>query len=203
MTFKKYQTANNASWFLESAISPTWDTLIIQTSYADLFPAHNGTTDKDYQLTLEHFIDNKVTKREIVLVIHKVWNVFTVERSNGYCPSSRDATVQTNTAFWFTAGDLVELRTTAENDQDIKEELVRLDWQVLSIFESLSDEDIETTYNVWWQLEQVKDLKNWITANLTRYTTPTKKIEIQIVWDTKKYTVLYDENWVLDTMKYE
>jgi len=201
MTFQNLITRNNITWLLDAGISTEGETLIIKEEYQDLFP--EPTAERKYLVTVERIDEEfRVTKREIMKVIDKIANVLTVERSAWYCPSSYDATEYTNTAFSFLAGDRVSLYITAENDEDIKTELERMLWSINEIFESLSDEDVETTYNVAWQLEQVVDNKNSITVNLTRTTTPTYKIEIQVVWDPKKYTVLYDANGVLESIKY-
>jgi hypothetical protein len=91
-----------------------------------LFPAHNGTTDKDYPLTVVKFDTDGVTvlKREIVLVTARVADTFSITRSAGTCPGSDTATTQGTTAYAFDADDYVFLNNTAELIKDIQDEIV-------------------------------------------------------------------------------
>jgi len=128
MVFEKFQTRNNIKWLLDAGMSTITDTMIIQLKYKDLFPPHNWTTDRDYLLTIEALSDTfDVLKREIVRVIAKVDNVFTIVRSAWYCPASYIAETYTNTAFSFLSWDVVSLNIVAEDNEDMKTELTRLE----------------------------------------------------------------------------
>lgn len=124
MVFNNYLSRNNIRGYLDAWLSASATTMIIQVSYESIFP--EPTVDRKYLLTLERLDDDgNVSKREIVKVISKSVNTFTIERSAGFCLASYDATTYTNTPFAFFPWDIVSLYVVSEDLQDVKDELVR------------------------------------------------------------------------------
>lgn len=122
MAYKKFQVANNAKGKLDAGLTTVGTTLIMKSEFSWLFPNHNGTTDNDYLLTLQSRDgDWKVVKREIVLVVAKSGNTFTIQRAYWFCPANDDAISQTNTAFSFDNNDEVYMNIVAEAIDDLRE----------------------------------------------------------------------------------
>ena len=218
MTFENYQTANDATWYLEVWIGASATSLIIKSDKASLFPDHNWTTDKDYFLTLKQINSNGVVvKREIVKVTEKAWNTFTVERGAWICPWSDSATTQWTTSYSFSADDIVYLWNVSEITKDIKSKIADQDAEIserLTVAEYLSWEKLfaeSTTWNdayeftiswiasmieVDWQLFRVRvDVENTdeATANLNSlWSNPIVKRwgDSLVTWDIKSWQVM-------------
>lgn len=129
MTFKKYQTANNAKAQLDVGISASITSLIVKSWFGALYPTHNGTTDKNYLWTVVKFDTDwkTILKEEIVEVTARVGDTFSIIRSAGTCPGSDASTTQGTTAYSFDAGDYFFLNNTAELIKDIQDETTRLE----------------------------------------------------------------------------
>jgi len=123
------QVANNAKWQLLAWISSIATTMLMKDWMEDRFPTHNGTTDKDYYVTLKKYDTDWVswTKQEIVRVTARSWNSFTITRSAWSCPASSSATTQTNTAFSFDADDYIEMTDVAEITEEMRSAINDLD----------------------------------------------------------------------------
>ena len=121
---QNYNVANNAESLLKVGVD--WNlqatTLIVKDNEGEIFP------DPPFLLTLEHFENNVVIKREIVKVTDKNWDIFTVERAIEPCiqDDTAETKQQTQLPLEFSTGDKVSLYLTAGYEQDIKYELVRL-----------------------------------------------------------------------------
>lgn len=227
MVFEAYQTGNNVEWLLETWISTVSTTLILKDIYKNLFNEHNWTTDKNYLITVEKLDTSlRVIKREIMKVTKKVDNVLTVVRSAWYCPLSYDATTQTNTAQAFDANDRVSMNVVAENDKDVKGELVRLNSEKLNISDYQSwtyvywasstwNDDYSITipywpawYLVWPVFKFMADVVNTWPATLninSLWAKPIKKLHDRDLdwWDIEAWqivTVSYDwTNFQMDS----
>lgn len=143
MALAKYQVANNAKWQLNAGIWSSTLSVILQSNQGDMFPDHNGTTDKDYPATLIHFDVDLVTvlKREIVLVTAKSWDTFTIVRWWGECIGADGETTQGNTEYTFDEDDYFFVGIVAEVIEDIQDELERL--------ETDKADDSTVVHNTW------------------------------------------------------
>ena len=113
----KYNNTNNASTTLTAWISPSSTTLIVENG--DILPT------APFLLTLEHFDNEKVTVREIVKCIAKVWNILTIQRGAWTCVQDDSATpkAQNNTPHSFSVWDCASIYWTSEQVQDIQNEI--------------------------------------------------------------------------------
>ena len=113
----KYNNTNNASTTLTAWISPSSTTLIVENG--DILPT------APFLLTLEHFDNEKVTVREIVKCIAKVWNILTIQRGAWTCVQDDSATpkTQNNTPHSFSVWDVASIYWTSEQVQDIQNEI--------------------------------------------------------------------------------
>lgn len=121
MAFVNYKNTNNASSLLISDITASATTILITDWDQNLFPSNFP-----FLLTLEHLDTNEnVILREIVKVVWRNQNTFTVERSAWTCVQDDTATnrAQDNTAHAFYSWDRVSLYWTAEQVQDIQNNL--------------------------------------------------------------------------------
>ena len=143
MAFVNYKNTNNASSLLISDITASATTILITDWDQNLFPSNFH-----FLLTLEHLDTNEnVILREIVKVVWKNQNTFTVERSAWTCVQDDTATnrAQDNTAHAFYSWDRVSLYWTAEQVQDIQNNL-ELKWNqdaIANVYDS------SLTYAVW------------------------------------------------------
>lgn len=143
MAFVNYKNTNNASSLLISDITASATTILITDWDQDLFPSNFP-----FLLTLEHLDTNEnVILREIVKVVSSNQNTFTVERSAWTCVQDDTATnrAQDNTAHAFYSWDRVSLYWTAEQVQDIQNNL-ELKWNqdaIANVYDS------SLTYAVW------------------------------------------------------
>ena len=71
-----------------------------------------------------------------------------------------------------------------------------------SLFESLAWNDLDFTYNINNQLEQVVDNENSITINIdwTDWESDPAVLYIHEAWKLKKFKILYDNNGYFDTI---
>ena len=128
MPFLNYKNANLAKWQLLAGISASATSMILQSAQGWLFPAVFP-----YLLKLEQYdatspLENKpVLKREMVRVTNKAWDTFTIVRSAWSCPVSDVALTQTTTALAFNSLDSVSLVMTNEQQEDVQEEIERLE----------------------------------------------------------------------------
>lgn len=121
MVFANYQTENNASSYLTTALSATWTTIIVNDGdiYPSTFP---------FLLTLEHYNDDgNVVKREIVKCVARDGNNMEVVRAVETCVADDTAnpkTLQQN-SWTFVAWDSVWLTITSWLIDDMQNEIER------------------------------------------------------------------------------
>ena len=116
MVFANYQTENNASSYLTTALSADW-TLIIVNDW-NVFPS-----TYPFLITLEHYNDDwNVVKREIVKCVERDWNNMTIERAVESCVADDTANPKSRT---FIAGDSVWLTITSWLIKDMQDEIDR------------------------------------------------------------------------------
>lgn len=152
MVFAKYQSSNNADSQLQAWIAAGDLSLIVKAWEWALFPAHNGTTDKNYLLTVKKYNANWLfTKNELVLVTHRVTDTFTITRSAWTCVQDETANpkIQWTTARSFDTWDTVSLYATAENDQDMKTEIARLETDKLNIADYQNGTKVFAASSTW------------------------------------------------------
>lgn len=184
MTFKKYQTANNAKAQLDVGISASITSLIVKSWFGALYPTHNGTTDKNYLWTVVKFDTDwkTILKEEIVEVTARVGDTFSIIRSAGICPGSDASTTQGTTAYSFDAGDYFFLNNTAELIKDIQDETTRLET------DKADDADVvHKTWNetVWWIKTHTSFPVTPSSAPSTDYQTANKKyVDDLLLWIT-------------------
>lgn len=121
MVFVNYQTENNASSYLSTALSSSW-TIIVVNDW-DIFPSAFP-----FLLTLEHYNDDwNVIKREIVKCIARNWNNLTIERKAESCVADDTANpkILQQNAWTFVAGDSVWLTITSWLIDDMQNEIER------------------------------------------------------------------------------
>lgn len=186
-----YNTANNSFGKLEASIWPSATSFIMQTAYSELFPLHNGTTDADYFVKLEQRDElNNVIKREIVLVTGRTDELFSITRGAWYCPASDTATTQTNTSFWFNAGDSVSLTVVSEQIQQMESDIaekaqddtvVKLTGnQTVGWIKTFSSSPIVPTPTTDYQATT----KKYVDDTLLEYSIPSLKYDIFTAWET-------------------
>lgn len=143
MSFVKYQNTNNASSLLIADITASQTTILITDWDQSLFPS-----SFPFLLTIEHLdASENVILREIVKVVSSNQNSFTVERSAWICVQDDTATnrVQDNTAHAFYSWDKISLYWTAEQVQDIQNNL-----ELKANQEAIANlYDNTATYSVW------------------------------------------------------
>ena len=128
MPFQNYKWANLAKWRLLAGISASATSIILQTGEGNLFPAVFPYLLKIEKYDATSGLENKpVTKREIVKVMNKAGDTFTIVRGAWDCPVSDTATTQTNTALAFDSGDFAYLVFANEQIEDIQDEVERLE----------------------------------------------------------------------------
>lgn len=143
MSFVKYQNTNNASSLLIADITASQTTILITDWDQWLFPS-----SFPFLLTIEHLdASENVILREIVKVVSSNQNSFTVERSAWICVQDDTATnrVQDNTAHAFYSWDKISLYWTAEQVQDIQNNLEQKANQeaIANLYDNTA------TYSVW------------------------------------------------------
>lgn len=113
MTFIWYETANNVSSYLVSAISSSSTSMIVNDWW--IFPS-----SFPYVLTIEQQMNGKTVVREIVKVTAKNSNTLTIERAVEPCVADDTANPKTisQVAHSFEANSVVSLSMTAWTLQD-------------------------------------------------------------------------------------
>ena len=124
MVFVNLNLTNNARDTLSSPISPT-STSVIIASKGDLFPSSNSILTIEKRDTSN---TDKVTRRENIFYTTRVWNVFTwLTRAYEAVPIDDDVITPTQQHLSFDVWDIVSVYNTSKNDDDIKQEIVRLE----------------------------------------------------------------------------
>lgn len=129
MTFTNYSLSNNSSSTLLADITASATMILIKDWDQSIFP-----TTTPFLVTLEHLNPEwNVTTREIVKVINISQNTLIVERWAWTCVQDDTATnrVQWNSPHIFYAWDKVSLYRTAENANDIQNELCTIPSYIL------------------------------------------------------------------------
>ncbi len=122
MTYKKYQSANNAICELEVAISNT------DMSLKATWPYNRFKTENFIIKVTERDVDGKIIARENMYVVSRTGDTFTIgERAYEAVPIDDDATTNTKTALEFNAWAVVEMVISEEVIKDIQEEIERLE----------------------------------------------------------------------------
>jgi len=195
MTFKKFQASNNAETTLAVLTNASATTIICKTGEWDLYPTHNGSSDKDYPLVLRQYnVDWYFIKQEIVLVTARSWNTFTITRSYGTCVQDETANpkVQWSSARSFEIDDSMALYFTAENQEDLNDEVERLETD-----KAEDDEVVKITWN-----QTIAWIKTFDSIPVWPWTTPTADAQLVDKWytDTIAFWVLYwtGEDWALN-----
>lgn len=198
MAYEQYQTANGARGQLFAGISAGASTVILKDWRWDLFPAHNGTTDKDYLCTqVKYDVDwETVLKEEIVKVTARTGDTFTIERGAWTCPWSDTSIVQDNTAYAFDADDYFYLNVTAEIIKDFQA-------IYLEILNNLSFDSYDGIVDAWWMYgyltvwEALADGKKRIFVKNWAYTETfwdCTAIDVQIIWESRLWVVITFDN---------
>jgi len=139
MALVNYRETNLAKWQLVAGISAAQTTINLKAWEWDLFPSVFPFMVKIEKYDSSSTLENKpVTKREIIRVNNRVWDVLTVTRGYESCPADDTTTTPTNTAFAFDTDDYVFHVETAGTQRDIKDELVRLETDKLDISSYIS-----------------------------------------------------------------
>ena len=189
---------NNANGELLWTIGASTTTMTIKDSKGWLFP-----DTYPFYLTIEQIENNAVSKREIVECTNKTWDTFTITRSAWYCPASDTATTQTNTAFSFEDGSLVQLRAVAEDFDSFQNQIdAKLDadwslrtwlWNHKIIYTNWSWNETELAL---WTTSQVLT-SNWPTSAPT-FESPSVDINSQAEKTAPTGTdeaIIYDGSW--------
>ena len=178
MAFVNYKNTNNASSLLISDITASATTILITDWDQDLFPSNFP-----FLLTLEHLDTNEnVILREIVKVVSSNQNTFTVERSAWTCVQDDTATnrAQDNTAHAFYSWDRVSLYWTAEQVQDIQNNLelkVNQD-AIANVYDS------SLTYAIWDIVVYKGDrYQNTTAVSTPEEFDPTKWTKVNVQYD--------------------
>jgi hypothetical protein len=100
--YTNYAIKNNVFGTLSAPVSSLATTIQLDTGQGARF-----TTNM--LATLEHIEDNKITKREIVLITNVSSDTLTVVRKYAACPSSDDANTQGQTSFSFDTSDTINV----------------------------------------------------------------------------------------------
>ena len=140
MVYKKFQSANNAKGQLLAAAGTLATSIVLQAWEGGLFPSHNGTTDKDYPVSIKKYVTwwgGDYTKQEIVLVTARTWDTLTITRAYDACPLTSSAVTQSQTALSFDSSDYVELNFVAKCNEDMQDEI------------DLKANDSEVVHNTW------------------------------------------------------
>lgn len=122
MVYVNYSSSNNAQSTISWGIGAWALSVIIKTWEWDLFPSTFPVL-----LTIEHYdtiwLNQVVTKREIVSMTNRVGDVCTITRWAGTCVQDdrADPKVQWNTALSFEDGDVISNYATAEEWEDMKD----------------------------------------------------------------------------------
>jgi len=108
MTFIKYETANNVSSYLVSAISSNSTSVIVNDGW--IFPS-----SFPYMITIEQQLNGQTVTREIAKVTARSGNTLTIERAVEYCVGDDTANPKTlsKVAHSFEANSVVALTMTA------------------------------------------------------------------------------------------
>lgn len=134
---------NEAYSLLASGISNSALSLQVTTWEWDLF-----ATTFPFLACIEQFdVDNIVIKREIVKVTNRVWDIATIVRSFGTCVQSDLASprVQGNTAYQFATWSKISNYVIAEDIQDVKNEVARLET------DKLDTVDFQNSTPIYWE----------------------------------------------------
>lgn len=148
MTFMWYETANNVSSYLVSAISSSSTSMIVNDWW--IFPS-----SFPYVLTIEQQMNGKTVVREIVKATAVSWNIITIERAVEPCVSDDTANPKTisQVAHSFEANSVVSLSMTAWTLKDVQDELDSQSWRI-------SDAEDNITALTWLIQTLEDDIQN-------------------------------------------
>ena len=148
MTFIWYETANNVSSYLVSAISSSSTSMIVNDWW--IFPS-----SFPFLLTIEQQMNWQTVVREIVKATAVSWNTITIERAVEPCVSDDTANPKTITqiAHNFEANSVVSLSMTAWTLKDVQDELDSQSWRI-------SDAEDNITALTWLIQTLEDDIQN-------------------------------------------
>ena len=152
--------------------------------------------------TLENIEEWKVLKREIVKITARNWDYLTVIRWSAQCPPNDDSNVQWSTSFSFNSDDKISLYIPKEIFDNIQDWFTNVHSELDSLFETLDDRNLSLGYNADWYLVTITDYMNNISIILQRNIND-NYVDIQKVWDPKKYRCTYWVNGFLQTIVYD
>ena len=152
--------------------------------------------------TLENIEEWKVLKREIVKITARNWDYLTVVRWSAQCPPNDDSNVQWSTSFSFNSDDKISLYIPKEIFDNIQDWFTNVHSELDSLFETLDDRNLSLGYNADWYLVTITDYMNNISIVLQRNIND-NYVDIQKVWDPKKYRCTYWVNGFLQTIVYD
>ena len=176
MTFTNYSLSNNASSTLLADITASATMILIKDWDQSIFP-----TTTPFLVTLEHLNPEwNVTTREIVKVINISQNTLIVERWAWTCVQDDTATnrVQWNSPHIFYAWDKVSLYRTAENANDIQNELC-----TITKMDAVADEYDSTSSYTTWDICMYKWERFECISSTTWNFDPTKWTKISVQWN--------------------
>ena len=151
--------------------------------------------------TLENIEDWKVLKREIVRITARDNDYLTIQRWAAQCPPNDESNVQGTTSFSFNSDDKLSLYIPKEIFDNIWSWFDNVHSELDSLFETLDDRNLSLGYNADWYLTTITDYINNITIVLSRNIND-NYVDIQKVWDPKKYRCTYWVNGYLQTIVY-
>ena len=152
--------------------------------------------------TLENIEEWKVLKREIVKITARNWDYLTIVRWSAQCPPNDDSNVQWSTSFSFNSDDKISLYIPKEIFDNIQDWFTNVHSELDSLFETLDDRNLSLGYNADWYLVTIADYMNNISIILQRNIND-NYVDIQKVWDPKKYRCTYWVNGFLQTIVYD
>jgi len=200
MTLINYKETNLAKWQLSAWISAANTTLNLKAWEWDLFPSVFPFIIKVEQYDNTSTLENKpVTKREIMRINNKVWDVLTVTRWFEACPANDTATTQTSTAFSFDADDYIYHVETAWTQKDLKDELIRLETDKLDITDYISWDKLFKDSSTGTDAYQVN------IPEITSYAQiDWQAIRVRVdVWNTADATLEINSLWAKDIVKFK
>lgn len=180
--YQQYEIKNNIFWTLAVWISSLSTSIQLTTGQWARFSAN-------MLATLEHTENNKITKREIVLITAVNWDVLTVTRKYEACPPDDDSNTSGKTSFSFDWDDTISAYITK--------------WHFDNISRSINDlydnwNDRLVAMPTWWLWIQITAWNvrvwnqefsyNWWTATLTD--NATNYIMLDWAW-----TIIIDTSW--------
>lgn len=153
--YENYSIKNNIFWTLAVWISS------LSTSI-QLTPGQWARFSVNMLATLEHTENNKVTKREIVLITAVNWDVLTVTRKYEACPPNDDSDASWKASFSFDWDDTISAYITK--------------WHFDNISESIND-----LMNNWNDRLRVKSTW-WLNISVTPWNARVWTVELYFAW---------------------